>query len=173
MTAMLSESSASACSRTASCEAASMTTSGRASISFFTPMTNGTANSRARALPREAALRPAIATICASSISPRRARSRKSLAMTPPPRMPTRMSAPLRFPEQPLAHLLHVHDEALVGAASDRVGTFVHGSLESEAPAIDVRELDGYRDFRPEQGRTHVLPVDLGADRIFSGVEVP
>src|SRR5438034_278743 len=47
MTAMPLESKVSACSRTASCEAASMTTSGRASISLFTPMTKR----RAHVLP--------------------------------------------------------------------------------------------------------------------------
>src|SRR5712671_1331735 len=158
MTATPFESSASACSRTAPCEAASMTTSGRASISFFTPTTNGTANSRARALPREASLRPAIATISALSISPRRACSRNSLAMVPPPRIATRMSAALRFPEQALAHLLHVHDEALVGTARDRVGTLVHGGLEGDTPAFDTDELDGNRDIGAEQRRPHVLP---------------
>src|SRR6266571_2916211 len=174
MTATPFESSASACSRTASCEAASMTTSGRASISFFTPMTKGTANSRARALPREASLRPAMATTSALSISPRRACSRKSRAMTPPPRIPMRISAALRFlPEQPLAHLLHVDDEALVRAARDCVGDVVDRRLEAHAPAVDVRELDRYRDFGPEQRGADVLPVDLGADGILSGVEVP
>src|SRR5213596_1883278 len=173
MTAMPLESKVSACSRTASCEAASMTTSGRASISLFTPMTKGTANARARALPREASLRPAIATTSALSISPRRACSRKSRAMTPPPRIPVRISAALRFSEQALAHLLHVDDEALVGAARDRVGAVVDKGLEGHAPAIDIRELDRYRDFGPEKRRAHVLPVDLGADGILSGVEVP
>src|SRR5438034_7456996 len=168
------ESRSSAHSRTASCEAASMTTSGRASISCFTPTTKGAANSRARALPREALLRPAIATTSALSISPRPACSRKSLAMTPLPRRPTRMSGALRFLlEQPLAHLVHVDDEALVGAARDRVGAVVDHRLEAHAPAIDVRQLDGDRDLGPEQRRAHVLPVDLGADGILSGVEVP
>src|SRR5213596_2264676 len=169
------ESRSSAHSRTASCEAASMTTSGRASISCFTPTTKGAANSRARALPREASLRPAIATTSALSISPRLACSRKSLAMTPPPRRPTRMSAALlRFLlEHPLAHLLHVDDEALVGAARHRVGSVVDRRLEAHASGIDVRELDRYRDFGPEQRGAHVLPVDLGADGILSGVEVP
>src|SRR5712691_2605028 len=174
MTATPFESSASACSRTASWEAASMTTSGRAAISLSTPSTKGTPNSRASALPREFSLRPAIATTSAPTISPLRACSRKSLAMTPPPRRPTRMSAALRFlPEQPLAHLLYVDDESLVRAARDRVGAVVDRRLEAHAPAVDVRELDGDRDFGPEQRGADVLPVDLGADGIFSGVEVP
>src|SRR5712664_1587257 len=161
MTAMLSESSASACSRTASCEAASMTTSGRASTSFLTPMTNGTANSRARALPREASLRPAIATTSASSISPRRTCSRKSLAMTPPPRIPMRMSAALRLPQQALAHFLHVDDEALVRAARHCVGAVVDRRLESHAPAFHTDQLDVDGDLGPEHRGAHVLPVDL------------
>src|SRR5467141_2466116 len=126
-------------------------TAGRAAISRFTPTTKGAANSRARALPREASLRPAIATTSALSISLRFACSRKSLAMTPPPRRPTRMSAALHFLlEQPLAHLLYVDDEPLVRAARDRVGAVVDGGFESDAPAVDVRELDGDRDFGPE-----------------------
>src|SRR6266853_4911548 len=174
MTATPFESRASACSRTASWEAASMTTSGRAAISLSTPSTKGTPNSRASALPREFSLRPARATTFASPISPLRACSRKSLAMTPPPRRPTRMSAALRFlPEQPLAHLVHVDDEALVGAARDRVGAVVDRSLEAHAPAVDRAELDRDRDFGPEQRGAHVLPVDLGADGILAGVEVP
>src|SRR5258708_31424851 len=105
-----------------------MTISGRAAISLSAPSTKGTPNSLASALAREFSLRPAIATTFASSISPRLACSRKSLAMTPPPRMPTRMSAALRFLlEQPLAHLLHVHHETLMGAARHRVGAVVHG----------------------------------------------
>src|SRR5437667_7453956 len=151
-----------------------MTTSGRAAISLAAPTTKGTPNSRASALPREASLRPSIATISASSISPRRACSRKSLAMTPPPRRPTRMSAALRFlPEQPLAHLLHVDDEPLVRAARDRVGAVVDRRLEAHAPAVDRAELDRDRDFGPEQRGAYVLPVDLGADGILAGVEVP
>src|ERR1700693_4874063 len=173
MTATPFESSVSACSRTASCEAASTTTSGRASISLFTPMTNGTANSRARALPREASLRPAIATTSALSISPRRACSRKSLAMTPPPRMPTRMSAALRFLlEQPLAHLLHVHHETLMGTARHRVGTVVHGGLEIHAPAVALDHLDRNGLPGSEQCRPHVLPVDLGAHRVLARVQM-
>src|SRR5437879_2615642 len=174
MTATPFESSVSACSRTASWEAASMTTSGRAAISLSTPSTKGTPNSRASALPREFSLRPAIATTSAPPISPLRACSRKSLAMTPPPRRPTRMSAALRFlPEQPLAHLLHVDDEPLVGAARDRVGAGVDRRFEAHAPAVDVRELDGYRDFGAEQRGAHVLPVHLGSDRVLARVEVP
>src|SRR5256885_8554486 len=174
MTATPFESRASACSRTASCEAASMTTSGRAAISLSAPSTKGTSNSRARVLPREASLRPAIATISASTISPRRVCSRKSLAITPPPRMPTRMSAALRFlPEQPLAHPLHVDDEALVRAARHRVGAVVHRRLESHAPAFHTDQLDGDGDLGPEHRGAHVLPVDLGADGILAGVEVP
>src|SRR6266702_1002060 len=173
MTAMPLESSASACSRTASCEAASITTSGRVAISFFTPMTKGAPNSRASALPREFSLRPATATTFVSPISPLRACSRKSLAMTPPPRMPTRRSAALRFlPEQPLAHLLHVHDEALVRAARDRVRSVVHLRLESHAPAVDLDELDRDGHLGPEQRRPHVLPVDLGAHRVLARVQV-
>src|SRR5439155_11201351 len=173
MTATPLESSTSTCSRTASWEAASMTTSGRAAISLAAPTTKGTPNSRARALPREALLRPAIATTSALSISPRPACSRKSLAMTPPPRRPTRMSAALHFfLEQPLAHLLHVDDEALVGAARDRVGAVVDRRLKAHAPAIDVRELDGDRDFRAEQRGAHVLPVHLGSDRVLARVGV-
>src|SRR5467141_3270925 len=168
------ESRSSAHSRTASCEAASMTTSGRAAISCFTPTTKGTANSRARALPREASPRPAMATTSALSISPRLACSRKSLAMTPPPRRPTRMSAALRFLlEQPLAHLLYVDDEPLVRAARDRVGAVVDGGFESDAPAVDIRELDRDRDLGTEQRRAHVLPVHLGSDRVLARVEVP
>src|SRR5712691_4647406 len=174
MTATPFESSASACSRTASWEAASMTTSGRAAISLSTPSTKCTPNSRASALPREFSFRPARATICASPISPLRACSRKSLAMTPPPRRPTRMSAALRFfPEQPLAHLLYVDDEPLVRAARDRVGAVVDGGFESDAPAVDIRELDRDRDFGTEQRRAHVLPVHLGSDRVLARVEVP
>src|SRR6266446_1538550 len=174
MTATPLESSASACSRTASCEAASMTTSGRAATSWAAPTTKGTPNSSASALPREFSPRPARATSFASPISPRLACSRKSLAMTPPPRRPTRMSAALRFlPEQPLAHLLHVDDEPLVRAARDRVGAVVDGGFESDAPAVDVRELDGDRDFGPEQRRAHVLPVHFGSDRVLARVEVP
>src|SRR5256885_1563101 len=174
MTAIPLESSASACSRTASWEAASMTTSGRTAISWRTPRTKGTPNSRASALPREFSLRPAIATTSAPPISPLRACSRKSLAMTPPPRRPTRMSAALRFlPEQPLAHLLHVDDEPLVGAARDRVGAVVDRSLEAHAPAVDRAELDRDRDFGPEQRGAHVLPVHLGSDRVLARVEVP
>src|SRR3989454_450949 len=173
MTATPFESSTSACSRTASWEAASMTTSGRAAISLSTPSTKGTPNSRASALPREFSLRPAIATTSALPISPLRACSRKSLAMTPPPRRPTRMSAALRFlPEQPLAHLLYVDDEPLVRAARDRVGAVVDRRLEAYAPAVDVRELDGDRDFGPEQRGAHVLPVHLGSDRVLARVEV-
>src|SRR5712691_12040520 len=173
MTATPFESSASACSRTASCEAASMTTSGRAAISLSTPSTKGTPNSLASALPREFSLRPAIATTFASPISPLRACSRKSLAMTPPPRMPTRMSAALRFlPEQPLAHLLHVHDEALVRAARDRVRSVVDLRLESHAPAVDLDELDRDGHLGPEQRRPHVLPVDLGAHRVLTRVQM-
>src|SRR6184192_1333619 len=173
MTATPLESSASACSRTASWEAASMTTSGRAAISSSAPSTKGTPNSRASALPREFSSRPAIATTSAPPISPLRACSRKSLAMTPPPRRPTRMSAALRFlPEQPLAHLLHVDDEPLVRAARDRVGAVVDRRLEAHAPAIDVRELDGDRDFGTEQRRAHVLPVYPGSDRVLARVEV-
>src|SRR2546425_2393177 len=168
------ESRSSAHSRTASWEAASMTTSGRAAVSLSTPSTKGTPNSRASALPREFSLRPAIATTSATPGSPLRACSRKSLAMTPPPRRPTRMSAALRFlPEQPLAHLLHVDDEPLVRAARDRVGTVVDGRLEAHAPAVDIRALDGDRDFGPEQRRAHVLPVHLGSDRVLARVEVP
>src|SRR2546422_2114855 len=142
------ESSSSAHWRTASCEAASITTSGRASISLAAPTTKGTSNSRASVLPREFSPRPASATTFASPISPRLACSRKSLAMTPPPRMPTRMSAALRFLlQQPLAHLLHVDDEPLVRAARDRVGAVVDRRLEAHAPAVDVREPDGDRDF--------------------------
>src|SRR6266853_1284961 len=174
MSATPFDSRVSACSRTASWEAASMTTSGRAAISWSTPSTKGTPNSRASALPRELSLRPAIATTCAPPISPRLACSRKSLAMTPPPRRPTRMSAALRlFLEQALAHLLHVDDEALVRAARARIGAVVDCGLEAHAPALDVRELDGDRDFGPEQRRAHVLPVHLGSDGILSGVEVP
>src|SRR6266853_4743188 len=174
MTAMPLESSASACSRTASCEAASMTTSGRAAISRAAPTTKCTPNSSASALPREFSPRPARATGFASPISPRLACSRKSLAMTPPPRRPTRMSAALHFLlEQPLAHLLHVDDEPLVRPARDRVGAVVDRRLDAHAPAVDVRELDGDRDFGPEQRRAHVLPVHLGSDRILARVEVP
>src|SRR5258708_23033938 len=90
------------------------------------PTTKCTPNSSASALPREFSPRPARATGFASPISPRLACSRKSLAMTPPPRRPTRMSAALHFLlEQPLAHLLHVDDEPLVLAARDRVGSVV------------------------------------------------
>src|SRR5437870_1758062 len=174
MTAMPLESSASACSRTASWEAASMTTSGRAAISSSTPSTKGTPNSRASALPREFSLRPAIATTFAPPILPPRTCSRKSLAMTPPPSSPTRMSAALRhFLEQTLAHLLYVDDETLVGAARDRVGTVVDRRLEAHAPAIDIRKLDGDRDFGTEQRRAYVLPVHLGSDRVLARVEVP
>src|SRR5438445_1868312 len=174
MTATPFESSASACSRTASWEAASMTTSGRAAISLSAPSTKGTPNSRASALPLEFSLRPAIATTCAPPISPPRACSRKSLAMTPPPRRPTRMSATLRLlPEQALAHLLPVDDESLVRAARDRIGAVVDRGLEAQAPALDIRELDRDRDFGPEQRRAHVLPVHLGSDGILSAVEVP
>src|SRR6267143_1337350 len=174
MTAMPFESSASACSRTASWEAASMTTSGRAAISLSTPSTKGTPNSRASALPREFSLQPAIATTLAPPNSPLRACSRKSLAMTPPPRRPTRMSAALHFLlEQPLAHLLYVDDEPLVRAARDRVGAVVDGGFESDAPAVDIRELDGDRDFGTEQRRAHVLPVHFGSDRVLARVEVP
>src|SRR5437879_8042750 len=170
MTATPFESSASACSRTASWEAASMTTSGRAAISLSAPSTKGTPNSRASALPLEFSLRPAIATTCAPPISPPRACSRKSLAMTPPPRRPTRMSAALRFlPEQPLAHLLHVDDKPLVGAARDRVGAVVHRSLEAHAPAVDRAELDRDRDFGPEQRGDVVLTVARGDDGILDG----
>src|SRR5712692_3724734 len=175
MTATPFESSASACSRTAWWEAASTTTSGRAAISFPAPTTKGTPNSPASGLPREFSLRPARATICASPISPRRTCSRKSLAMTPPPRRPTRMSAALHFLllEQPLAHLLYVDDEPLVRAARDRVGAVVDGGFESDAPAVDIRELDGDRDFGTEQRRAHVLPVHFGSDRVLARVEVP
>src|SRR5712692_8631910 len=174
MTATPFESSASACSRTASWEAASMTTSGRAAISWRTPRTKGTPNSRASAFPREFSLRPARATTFASPISPLRACSRKSLAMTPPPRRPTRMSAALRFfPEQPLAHLLYVDDEPLVRAARDRVGAVVDGGFESDAPAVDIRELDRDRDLGTEQRGAHVLPVHFGSDRVLARVEVP
>src|SRR5207302_10046750 len=97
----------------------------------------------------------------------------KSLAMTPPPRRPTRMSAALRFlPEQPLAHLLHVDDEPLVRATRDRVGAVVDRRLEAHAPAVDVRELDGDRDFGTEQRRAHVLPVYPGSDRVLARAEV-
>src|SRR6266702_2218894 len=172
-TAMPFESRASAHSRTASCEAASITTSGRAAISFFTPMTKGAPNSRASALPREFSLRPAIATTFASPISPLRACSRKSLAMTPPPRMPTRMSAALRFLlEQPLAHLLHVHDEALVWAVRDRVRSVVDRGLERYAPALVLDELDRDGHLGPEQRRPDVLPVDLGAHRVLARVQM-
>src|SRR6266571_3398798 len=167
------ESSASACSRTASCDAASTTTSGRAAISLSTPSTKCTPNSRASALPREFSLRPARATICASPISPLRACSRKSRAMTPPPRIPMRISAALRFPEQALAHLLYVDDEALVRTARHRIGAVVDGGFESDAPAVDIRELDGDRDFGTEQRGAHVLPVHFGSDRVLARVEVP
>src|SRR6266853_3242422 len=174
MTATPFESRASACSRTASWEAASMTTSGRAAISSSTPSMKGTPNSRASALPREFSLRPAIATTSAPPISPLRACSRKSLAMMPPPRRPTRMSAALRFlPEQPLAHLLHVDDEPLVRAARDRLGAVVDRRLESHAPAFHTDQLYGDGDLGPEQRGAHMLPVDLGADGILAGVEVP
>src|SRR5258708_4415696 len=173
MTAMPLESSASACSRTASCEAASMTTSGRAAISRAAPTTKCTPNSSASALPREFSPRPARATGFASPISPRLACSRKSLAMTPPPRRPTRMSAALHFLlEQPLAHLLHVDDEPLVRAARDRVGAVVDRRLEAHAPAVDIRKPDGDRDFGAEQCRAHVLPVHFGSDRVLARVEV-
>src|SRR6267154_213815 len=150
-----------------------MTTSGRAAISLSTPSTKGTPNSRASALPREFSLWPAIATTSAPTMSPARACSRKSLAMTPPPRRPTRMSAALRFlPQQPLAHLLHVDDEPLVRAARDRVGAVVDRRLEAHAPAVDILEPDGDRDFGAEQCRAHVLPVHFGSDRILARVEV-
>src|SRR6267143_24423 len=114
-----------------------MTSSGRAAISLSTPSTKGTPNSRASALPREFSLRPARATICASPISPRRACSRKTRAMTPPPRMPIRTSAlPRLLFQQPLADLLYVDDETLVGAARDRVGTVVDRRIEAHAPTV-------------------------------------
>src|ERR1700704_929337 len=151
-----------------------MTTSGRAAISLSTPSTKVTPNSRASALPREFSLRPAIATTSVPTMSPARACSRKSLAMTPPPRRPTRMSAALRFlPQQPLAHLLYVDDEPLVRAARDRVGAVVDRRLEAHAPAVDIRELDRDRDFGPEQRGADVLPVHFGSDRILARVEVP
>src|SRR5262245_27173245 len=169
MTAIPSERSASACSRTASCEAASITTSGRAAASAFAPTTKGTPNSRARATPRERSLLPAIATI---STSPERC-SRNSRAMTPPPRIPTRILGHPGFPlQQPLAHLLDVDDEALVGAARDSVASGFHRRLEGHAPAVELGQLHGDRDRLAEERRPDVLPVDLGADRVLARIEV-
>src|SRR5215831_11375437 len=143
MTAMPDDSSGSTCSRTASCEAASTTISGRAAMSACTPVTKGTPNSRASALPREASLRPAIAT---TSTSPVRF-PRNSLAMTPPPRSPTRTLGDLRFAlEQAVAHLLDVHDESLVSAVRHGVGAGGDRRLEAHAAAIDLDQLHRHGD---------------------------
>src|SRR5580765_952498 len=93
--------------------------------------------------------------------------------MTPPPSIPTRTSAHPRFSlQQPLAHLLHVDDEALVRAARDRVGAGRDLRLESDAPAFDLDQLDRDRDFFAEKRGPHVLPVDFRPDRILARVEV-
>src|SRR5262252_7074894 len=143
ITAIPADSSASTCSRTASCEAASITISGRAEISACTPVTKGTPNSRASALPREVSLRPATATT--STSLPRFSRKRR--AMTPPPRSPTRTLGDLRLAlEQAVAHLLDVHDESLVGAVRHGVGAGGDRRLEGHAAALELDQLHRHGD---------------------------
>ena len=89
--AMPRSSSVSAYSCTASCEAASTTTSGFSARSPSRPVTKGTSNSAASGLPRERSLRPAIATTSVSPRSPRCMCSRNNRAMVPPPIIPTRI----------------------------------------------------------------------------------
>src|SRR5215467_8544817 len=93
--------------------------------------------------------------------------------MTPPPSSPTRTLGDLRLAlEQPVAHLLHVDDEALVRAVRDRVGAGGDRRLEGHAAAFDLDELHRHGDALAEERRPDVLPVDLGADRVLAGVEV-
>src|SRR5882672_1127049 len=174
MTPIPLESSASAYSRTASWEAASITTSGRAAMSFCTPTTKGALNSRASSLPRDLSPRPATATTVAPPIAPERTCSRNSLAMTPPPRSPTRTSTRPGFSlQEPLAHLVHVDDEALVRAVRDLFRSGGDRRLEDDPAAFHLDQLHRHGDGFAEKRRPDVLPVDLGADRILARVEVP